>query len=223
MIRWIERLMQRRPKLSAAEAYALWAPGYPPHAHNRLMELEERAVLELLPEVQGCAALDLACGTGRYLKMLCERGALPAVGLDASAPMLRRARAVSANLVQADLCSLGLRPASFHLITCALAVGHVIDLRSALLEIRGVLAPKGILVYSDFHPLGALLGWRRTFCGDDKREYEIRHHTHLFSDHVAACAAVGLRIEDVREPRIDFGKRWRGYPAVLVIRACRMD
>ena len=28
--------------LDATDAYAQWAPAYPPHAHNRLMELERR-------------------------------------------------------------------------------------------------------------------------------------------------------------------------------------
>jgi len=223
MIRWIERLIHRGTELSVDETYARWAPNYPPRAFNKLMELEEGAFLELLPDVQGRAVLDLACGSGRYLKILLERGASTALGLDASAPMLSRARTVSPDLVQADLLSLSLRPDTFHLVACALAVGHVQDLRRAMLEIRRVLAPRGIVIYSDFHPLGSMLGWKRTFRGEDGREYVARHYTHLYSDHVAACAAAGLRIEEVREPRINFGDKWRDYPVVLVIRACRTD
>ncbi|MGH9877771.1 MAG: class I SAM-dependent methyltransferase, partial [Nitrososphaerales archaeon] len=56
------------------------------------MELEQRAVLELLPDPAGKAALDLACGSGRYLATLIERGAVPAAGLDISPQMLARAR-----------------------------------------------------------------------------------------------------------------------------------
>ncbi len=223
MLPWIQRLFHRGTELSVEEAYARWAPNYPPCAFNRLMELEEGAFLELLPDVRGRAVLDLACGSGRYLKILRERGASPAVGLDASAPMLNRARTVAPDLVRADLLSLSLCPCAFHLVAFALAAGHVRDLGRAMCEIRRVLAPGGILVYSDFHPLGSMLGWKRTFRGDDGGEYQVRHYTHLYSDHVAACAAAGLRIEEVREPRIDFGDRWRNYPAVLVIRARRME
>jgi hypothetical protein len=43
MPHWWNRLFGRRTGLSVAEAYALWAPGYPPRAHNRLMALEEQA------------------------------------------------------------------------------------------------------------------------------------------------------------------------------------
>jgi malonyl-CoA O-methyltransferase len=220
---WMERVFRRTTRLSVAEAYARWAPNYPPSAHNRLMELEERAVLEVLPEVRGRAALDLACGSGRYLKLLLERGASPAIGLDASAPMLSRARAVSPNVIRADLLALSLHGHLFQTIVCGLAMGHVRDLQTAIGEISRVLVPGGILVYSDFHPIGSWLGWKRTFCGEDRREYEVTHHTHYYSDHVAACNAAGLRIEDVREPRIDFGNKWLNCPALLVIRARKPD
>ncbi len=202
-----------------AEAYALWAPDYPPRAHNRLMALEEQAVLEMMPDVAGHAALDLACGSGRYLRVLMQRGATPVVGLDFSTPMLTQAKAVASNLVLADLLSLSLRASSFDVVTCGLAVGHVEDLTRAVREIGRVLTPGGTLVYSDFHPVGYWLGWRRTFRAADSREYEVPHHTHLFADHVAACSSAGMRIEEVREPRIDFAHKWQGCPALLVIRA----
>jgi malonyl-CoA O-methyltransferase len=223
MLYWMKRLLLRQTELSVAEAYARWAPNYPPWAHNPLMALEERTVLEMLPEISGRAALDLACGSGRYLKILLQRGASPAVGLDVSAPMLLRARAVAAELVQSDLLALSLGAGKFDLITCGLAIGHVMGLQQALIEISRVLAAKGTVVYSDFHPIGLWLGWKRTFRGQDGREYFAPHHAHLYSDHVAACTAAGLRIEDVREPRIDFGRKWRNCPALLVIRASKAN
>jgi malonyl-CoA O-methyltransferase len=216
---WLKRLFLRPKELSVAQSYALWAPDYPPHAHNPLMELEESALLDMLPAVLGASALDLACGSGRYLKRLLLRGASPVVGLDSSPPMLAHARAITPNLVNADLLSTGLRSSAFRVVTCGLALGHVQDLRRAMIEISRVMAPEGALVYSDFHPFGSLLGWKRTFRGSDGREYVVRHFTHLYSDHVAACAAAGLHIEEVREPQINFEHRWRGYPALLVIRA----
>ncbi|MGH2520935.1 MAG: class I SAM-dependent methyltransferase [Anaerolineales bacterium] len=211
-----------RPKpveLSVTQAYARWASTYPPEAHNPFMQMEQRAVLELLPDVAGRAALDLACGSGRYLAHLTRRGAARAVGLDLSLPMLMRARPTTSSLAQADLCALPLPLSSFDVIVCALAVGHVPDLGLALTEMSRVLAPGGGVVYSDFHPFGSLAGWRRTFRADDGREFAVRHHVHLYADHLAACRAAGLTIEDVREPRVDFEHEWRGYPAALIIRA----
>jgi malonyl-CoA O-methyltransferase len=223
MPRWLERLLHRRTELGAAAAYARWAANYPPYAHNKIMELEETAVLQMLPDLKGTTALDVACGSGRYLKIMLQRGAALAVGLDASMPMLARAREFAPNLVRADLLCMGVRTGRFQVITCALALGHVEDLRGALIEISRVLAPKGTVIYSDFHPMGAQLGWKRTFRGQDGREYAARHYSHSFSDHVAACTAAGLAIAEVREPTIDFEHKWRGCPAVLVIRAIKVE
>src|SRR6185295_15775284 len=80
-------------ELSVADAYAAWAPHYPPSPHTALMHAEQRAMLALLPEVTGAVVLDAACGTGRYLELMVARGARYAIGVDASPHMLRRVRA----------------------------------------------------------------------------------------------------------------------------------
>ncbi len=221
MALWMERLLRRLTPLSAAAAYERWAPNYPAYAHNALMRLEEDALLAMLPEVRGCTVLDLACGSGRYLKILLQLGASLAVGLDASSAMLERARDIGMDLVQADLRNLCLRPRSFQIVTCGLAVGHVKELRRILFEVSQVLVPGGTVIYSDFHPLGSWLGWRRTFTDDDGIECAARHYTHFYADHVQACLSAGLQIEEVREPCIQFESKWRGYPALLIIRASK--
>jgi malonyl-CoA O-methyltransferase len=82
------------PILEPSSAYALWAADYPPHAHNPLMQAEERAMLSLLPAgLRGRAVLDAGCGSGRYLIHTLQRGARRVVGLDLSAEMLARASA----------------------------------------------------------------------------------------------------------------------------------
>jgi malonyl-CoA O-methyltransferase len=71
------RLLYRRPPpiLPSIAAYALWADHYPPHAHNVLMQTEQIAMLDMLPDVSGRVVLDLACGTGRYSLLARARGA----------------------------------------------------------------------------------------------------------------------------------------------------
>jgi malonyl-CoA O-methyltransferase len=216
---WRARLPGPLIELEAKQAYAMWASTYFPQAHNPLMEIEQRAMLELLPEVAGKVALDLACGSGRYLAALIDRGASRAIGLDFSPNMLARAKMNSGYLVQADLRQLPLANASFDVVVCGLAVGHVDDLRGVIAEVGRVLIAGGVVVYSDFHPFGALIGWKRTFRAQNGREYVVRHYPHLYADHHAACRAAGLIVEEVREPRIDFEHKWRGHPAVIVIRA----
>jgi malonyl-CoA O-methyltransferase len=213
------RRIEPEIELDALEAYALWAPTYPPEAHNALMKLEEAAMLELLPEVKGQTVLDLACGSGRYLAILIERGAGRVVGVDLSPQMLKRARTISPNLALADLRALPFASASFEVIVCGLAVGHLEDLHQAIREMGRILRPDGVVLYSDFHPFGSLAGWKRSFRASDGHKYAVRYHTHLYADHHAACCAAGLRIEEVREPRINFEHQWRGCPAAMVVRA----
>ncbi len=209
------------PALDVSTGYALWAPTYPRSATNELMRLEQREMLRLLPPLRDAAVLDLGCGSGRYLSLTAPGRARFAVGFDSSPAMLARARETGAALVQAALPSLPLRAGVFDVVLCGLVVGHLPDLRAVMHEIARVLRPGGVALYSDVHPDGARLGWRRTFVAPDATEYAIRHFVHTLDEHRAACAAAGLLIEEIAEPRVEQAERWRGTPAVLVVRARR--
>ncbi|HMI73856.1 MAG TPA: hypothetical protein VK495_04070, partial [Steroidobacteraceae bacterium] len=69
-------------------AYERWAPLYPPVPHNPLMRAEQQAMLEHWPKVAGLRALDLACGSGRYSRLLADANAAEVVALDFCVPML---------------------------------------------------------------------------------------------------------------------------------------
>jgi len=215
---WFRR-RSKPVELDALDAYAQWAGAYSPEAHNPLMALEEQAMVELLPPLDGRRVLDLACGSGRYLRRIKDDGAARTLGVDLSPAMLARAVALGQPLARGDMLHVPLAAGGWDVVVCGLAVGHVAGLASVLVEVGRVLAAGGTVVYSDFHPFGALAGWKRSFRGRDGREYSARHHIHLYADHQAACQAAGLAINAVREPRIDFEHPYRGFPAVLVIRA----
>src|SRR5690349_4792064 len=83
------RLSSHPRRLKSLDAYALWADQYPPFAHNRLMEIEQAAMLGLMPELSHCHVLDLACGSGRYGLIAENHGAKFVSGVDNSVPMLR--------------------------------------------------------------------------------------------------------------------------------------
>jgi malonyl-CoA O-methyltransferase len=218
---WLAPRLARRPALlEVAEAYARWAPSYPREPANEMMRLDQREVLRLLPDVRGRSVLDVGCGAGRYLEVLADRGAVRVVGLDPEPAMLARA-AGRALLSCAGLPRLPLRSGVFDLVVCALVVGHLPDLAGALAELSRVLRPGGTLVYSDVHPQGAAQGWRRTFRAGDGREYAVRHVVHPRPAHEPACAAAGLVIDAVAEPRADAPGPDGRVPALLVVRASR--
>jgi malonyl-CoA O-methyltransferase len=203
--RWLRRPLRTLPSL---DAYALWAANYPPQAHNALMEIEQKAMLELLPPLDGRVVLDLACGTGRYGLIAQQRGAAQVIGLDNSLPML-----VGNSLHgrgQATTEVIPLKSASIDVVLCGLALGHLPSVEASMREIGRVLKPGGAALVSDVHPFVALNGAQRTFAAPDGKVYAVEHHAHLYADMHRAAAAAGLAVDALREPTLN------GAPVVVV-------
>lgn len=217
------------PELAPREAYRLWAENYPPYAHNLLMEVEEQAMQELLPPVRGKRVLDLACGTGRYARLLQERGA-HVIALDFSFEMLIHTQAHLAR-TQADMRMLPLRDACADVIVCGLAVGHLANLQDGVREIARVLAAQGTFVYSDFH--AAARDWKRTFQANHKT-YAVKHFAHDEQAQRAALREAGLSVETLQTVHIShevartdaraeyFRTQWGDAPVALVVRARKL-
>ena len=200
--------------LNPEAAYARWAANYPPRPHNRLMEVEQAALLELLPDLRNLTVLDAGCGTGRYLHLCSHRGA-NVIGLDLSTPMLRCARDVSTRVVCGGLCDIPLHSGSVDVVVCGLALGDVEDIGGAVGELARVLRPGGILIYSVVHPDGARLGWSRSF-EIGGRLCAVKTYWHSREEHQGACAAAGLAIDAWQEPSLD---EKPDTPVALVVRA----
>lgn len=220
---WTSRRVRRgesldSPALEPQDAYAQWAGTYPPRPHNRLMELEQAAVLELLPDVRSLTVLDAGCGTGRYLRLCANRGA-NVVGLDLSAPMLWYARDISPRIVCGGLCDVPLRSGSVEVIVCGLALGDLEDLAAAIGELARVMRAGGTLIYSVVHPDGVLHGWSRSF-EVGGRLCAVKTYWHTREDHRRACAAAGLEIDAWHEPSLE---ETPDLPVVLVVRARKVS
>jgi malonyl-CoA O-methyltransferase len=197
------------------DAYAAWAPSYPPYAHNPLMEVEQTAMLSLLPPVAGRRVLDAGCGTGRYLHLLEALGAR-VVGMDLSAAMIARARSLSARLLRADMTALPLAAGCCDVVVSGLAVIDIQMLDAVAAEWARVLCRRGVVVYSTVHPIGRDLGWQRTYASDGLSR-SLPAHWHSVEDHRRACATAGLDIETIDEPALTRG----GHAVAMVIRARR--
>jgi malonyl-CoA O-methyltransferase len=182
------------------------------------------------PEVAGCRALDLACGTGRYAARLLEQKAAHVVALDLSPAMLQRA-ASSPHRVRADMSRLPFVRHAFDLVVSGLAAGHAQSIDAWMKEIARVLDRRGILLYSDFHPEAARAGLTRTFKDAARHTRVVPHHDHELAVQVGAAEAANLTVEDIEEVRVgfeltesfpgseEFYRRWHGLPLVLIIRA----
>jgi ubiquinone/menaquinone biosynthesis C-methylase UbiE len=152
----------------------------------------------------GGAALDAACGTGRYAGWLVQQG-YDVIGVDGSPGMLAVARRKfpDIDLRDGDLAALPVGSDSTDLAVCALALTHVEDLAAPYSEFARVLRPGGRLVISDTHSLyltspryplvevlpdgahGYLPGW-----------------AHSVADHINAALAAGFTISRVEEIKV---------------------
>lgn len=211
------------------ELYERWADCYPPVAHNPLMRAEQQALRRLWPALAGRRVLDLACGSGRYSRLLAEAGAAMVLALDQSRRMLRHVDGALA--VEGSMMRLPFANGTFDAVICGLAVGHAPDLGAWMREAARVLAPRGVLIYSDFHPQAAAAGHLRTFRDALGRSHSVPHHPYALGAHRRAAAAAGLAVEAVAEVRAGielresfpgsaaFYRRWYGMPVVLAVRA----
>jgi ubiquinone/menaquinone biosynthesis C-methylase UbiE len=100
--------------------------------------------------------LDLGCGTGIVARVLRERlgGAARITGVDVSAPMIARARAVAPELDfrEGDAMALPFADHAFDRVLSQQMLQFVPDPARALREARRVLAPGGRLVLSTWRP-----------------------------------------------------------------------
>ena len=156
-------------QLPPIAAHALWAATYD-RIPNPLLSLEERIVEPLLPLMDRLVAVDVACGTGRWLENLVRRGARIAVGLDLSPEMLRQAvlkPALSGRLIEADCLAMPLCNASVDFAVSSFCLGYITDMRGFAKELSRIVRPGGYLVLSDFHPTAHARGWKRSFRHDN--------------------------------------------------------
>jgi ubiquinone/menaquinone biosynthesis C-methylase UbiE len=212
-------------------AYERWARIYPPIAHNPLMRVEQQAMLEAWPDVVGCRVLDLACGSGRYSRLLLEAGAAEVIAVDFCMPMLRQV-AVS-HRVCASMMQIPFRTGTFDTVVSGLAVGHAAAVGPWMAEVARVLRVGGTVLYSDFHPESAKAGLTRSFKDENDMSCTVPHQLYSVSAQLEAAAAAGLKVETVREMRVGvelreafpgseaFYRDWDGLPIVLVVRARR--
>src|SRR2546429_6819566 len=148
------------------EGYSRWAERY--DGPNPAIAREQPIVHGLLADLPPGRALDAACGTRRHAQKLVELGH-QVVGVDATPAMLSLARKKlpAVDFRRGRLEELPVQDASVDLVTRALALTHVPDLRPVLAEFARVLRPGGTVIISDIHPQAVATGSIAAFPGRD--------------------------------------------------------
>jgi SAM-dependent methyltransferase len=143
-----------------AERYAAMIDTKPHNAYY-----ERPAMLSLLPNVRSKRVLDAGCGPGAYAQILIRRGAR-VVGVDVSPKMLRLARERVGGKMELHLADLTkpmkfLRNNSFDIVISPLVLSYIHNISKPFKEFYRVLKRRGVLVFSEGHPFGDYMIFKR--------------------------------------------------------------
>jgi ubiquinone/menaquinone biosynthesis C-methylase UbiE len=181
--------------------------------------------------VRGRRALDLACGSGRYSRLLADTGAAEVVAVDFCLPMLLQVS--TAQRVCASMMRLPFRDGAFGTVISGLAIGHAAGLQQWMSGVARVLDVGGVLLYSDFHPEAARAGLTRSFKDENDATCTVPHQVYGVASQREAAESARLHIENVREICVGrelrepfpgsekFYREWDGLPIILIVRACK--
>ena len=116
-------------------------------------------------ELRGARVLDVGCGTGKFARVLAERGLARVWGLDRSAAMLAEARErlpASVGLKRGHAERLPFKDGYFD-ATVLWTVVHLIERPVAFAELHRVLAPGGRVAIVTFAPEHFTSYWQNEF------------------------------------------------------------
>jgi len=182
-------------RVSAIEGHRQWAASYDA-GPNPLLALETRLVLERLSPLRAGCFIDVACGTGRWMKLAQSYGSR-VFGVDLCPEMLLEASrkpALAGHLSVADACRIPVAASAADLTLCSFALGYLASPRQAIAEMARISRQGGRVVVTDLHPRALASGWTRSFRSLGQL-YEIDHHRHSIAAWEAAAESAGLTIE----------------------------
>ena len=222
-------------RLSPLRGYQLWSETWESDP-SAIVALESRWTAPWLADLRGKTVVDASCGVGRWLTHAQTQGAV-VFGTDFCQEMLLQAArkpGLARRLVRADTRRLPLPDHCADITLCALSLGHMQPMESALSEIARIVRPGGALIVTDFHPDAGSHGWKRTFRRNGQL-YEIDQYPYTKERLIECARASGLILQNLLEPAFDEPERAifngagkpdlyeqvRGIPAVLLARWTR--
>lgn len=191
-------------RVSAVEGHTIWAHAYDEEI-NPLLALESRVAGRFLDPVPFRRFVDVACGTGRWMRYLQANGGNP-FGSDVCEAMLRVAERKPGLHGKCVLARANLLPfaTGFADVTlCSFAAGYFSDLEVAAQEIARVTRHRGRVVITDLHPDAVAAGWKRSF-RVGSGSYEIEHFKCSDQRFRSVGEQAGLELEEQMD--VSFGE-----------------
>ena len=181
--------------MTAKDGHRIWAPIYDA-SPNPLLELETRLLLERLAPLRASRFLDIACGTGRWMRLAQQRGS-QVFGVDFCPEMLLEASrkpCLAGCLSLAEACRIPIADSAVDFTLCSFALGYMSCPQDAIGEMARVSRQGGRVVVTDLHPGALAAGWTRSFRRDGK-VYEIDHYLHPIAAWETAAESAGLTLD----------------------------
>jgi malonyl-CoA O-methyltransferase len=194
-------------RLPPLASYRLWSQTWESDP-SAIVALESRWLSPWLIGLGGKVFLDLSCGVGRWLVHGRAQGAI-VFGTDLCREMLieaQRKTTLAGRLALADTCRLPFRDRSADVALCALSLGHMTPMESAVAELARVVRRGGFLIVTDFHPDAVRHGWKRTFRNKGEL-YEVETYPYTTEQLVGCAEREGLVLQALQEPGFDEPER----------------
>jgi len=120
-------------------------------------EIEQGIIAEQISEFNPCRALEIGCGTGRFSEFLVRLGC-EVYALDITPAMIEQARILrcgqgAITWINASGESLPFTESTFDLVIALKVFPHILDLASALADVRRVLQPRGRAILEFYNPI----------------------------------------------------------------------
>jgi malonyl-CoA O-methyltransferase len=213
---WLNR--KRKPEiLSPLDGYNLWAASYK-NETNPIKDWSDKLVQKLLPDLNGKSILDYGCGTGKFCHFAESKQASRIVGIDLSPAMIEQAKKLSnkTEFICGDIRQVHLPKNCFDVIITALVLGHVENLGACLDALLQTMKTGGSIVITDFHPFLTMMNAKRTFSDPStSKQFEVRHHLHLFEEYFSAFHRNGFIVDTLEEPQ------YNNAPVIFAMRAAK--
>ncbi len=190
---------------------------------------------ELLPpgHLAGQNWLDAGCGTGTLARFLAEAKGCHTLGVDASAEMIANcvpARDTEFRQIR-DICETGLPNGTFDGVLCSSVLEYVSDPRAALVELRRLLKPQGLLLVSvpNAHPIARwptlAIYWLTKHLGRRRWFQFLDYSKHSYSElrFRRLLNTCGFRVEAVRTFGVTLGfETFLGQGTLMMFRAVKL-
>lgn len=119
--------------------------------------IEEPAMWEAMPSVEGATVLDIGCGFGGYCAKFVKVGASEVIGIDVSSKMLNRAQMINSNdrITYLNLAveDFDFVPEKFDAVISSLTLHYVSNYAEVVKRVYVCLKASGNFIFSVEHPI----------------------------------------------------------------------